>query len=771
VNITRDHASFSPTWLPSTWLILAGALFAISFGAIFVGRHLALPSDGARLEPGGNAITSDGVILTPLHPDSSPLQVGDLVVAVDGVALETWARNLFSPNKGAPRRAAGDTLRYTVIRQGKSFDLPIQLGAYPFGAIVRKNWGTIAFALASQIVATFVFIRRPNLPAGRILFLSAACLTSSTAWSFGLQVSDFMDGVGFWLFEIATLIFYDLYWTLNFHFTLTFPRPLPLLRKRRWLLPAIYVFPFFLLGIYLVITMSTSSGILNSFRRWPLAEGAHAAVFLSLTLAALVWQYRLNVSGETRRQVRWVLFAGLLSGGAGLLLYILPGALGLGAVGPNIVGLIVLPFPIAIAIAILRNNLFDIDTLINRTMVYGALTLGTMAIYVFIVGFLGEFFQARQRSLISFLATGLVAILFQPLRERLQRSVNRLMYGERDNPYAVLSKLGRRLEESVNPETTLPTVVETIAQALKLPYVAIELKDTSHYTLAASYGLEPTGKIRLRTLPLVYQQEQVGRMILSPRDSGESFTPAEGRLLEDIARHVGIAANAVQLTDRLQKSRLRLVTAREEERLRIRRELHDGLGPQLANLTLRVDVARNLLKQDPGAVDEFLVKLKEQTKSALGDIRRIAYNLRPPALDQLGFLPAVREQVTSMSGASGITIRLDAPKEIPPLPAAVEVAAYRIIQEALTNAIHHSGAKHCNLGLVLQNELQLEICDDGCGLPEDLKSGIGLNSMRERAEELGGACTISNHPDGGTRVWAKLPLTYSDESPISGEEA
>src|SRR5215216_6392373 len=216
--------------------------------------------------------------------------------------------------------------------------------------------------------------------------------------------------------------------------------------------------------------------------------------------------------------------------------------------------------PVFTFIAILRYRLFDIDVVINRTLVYGALSACVVGIYVLAVVALGTVFQARGNLAVSLLATGFVAVLFQPLRSRLQRSVNRLMYGERDDPYAVISRLGRRLEATLVPESVLPTVVETVAQALKLPYAAILLKDDIGYRTTAAYGSPTTEP---EALPLVYQREEIGRLEFSPRAPGEDFSDADRSLLEDLARQAEVAMHAVRLTSDLQDSRERLVTTRE----------------------------------------------------------------------------------------------------------------------------------------------------------------------------------------------------------------
>jgi signal transduction histidine kinase len=495
--------------------------------------------------------------------------------------------------------------------------------------------------------------------------------------------------------------------------------------------------------------------ILNNVGYLLLAIGFFGAV------AATVVRFRRS-RGIEREQMKWLVYAlSLMVVGfllASVLWYVVPESLMVGDISIIVTELTILGIAIAAAIAILRYRLYDIDLIINRTLVYGALTAGVIVIYVLVVGAVGFVFQQASNLFISLVATGLAALLFQPLRERLQRGVNRLMYGERDDPYAVLSSLDRRLEESLSPETTLPNVVETVAQALKLPYVAVELADQEGFRPAASYGLSPTRRDQHIALPLVYQNERVGRLVLSPRSAGESFNPAEKELLVDIARHVGVAANAVLLTENLQRSRERIVTAREEERRRLSRDLHDGLGPQLVSLGFKVEAAQNLLGEDQEAVGELLQQLKAQTKSALGDVRRIAYDLRPPALDQLGLVPAIQEHIASLELPGGLEIRLKSPDEMPALPAAIEVAAYRIALEAVTNVIHHSGASRCTVDLQADGWFEIGVSDNGKGLPEHLIPGVGVRSMRDRATELGGTFSITNLPDGGAQVTASLPL-------------
>jgi signal transduction histidine kinase len=329
------------------------------------------------------------------------------------------------------------------------------------------------------------------------------------------------------------------------------------------------------------------------------------------------------------------------------------------------------------------------------------------------------------------------------------------MYGERDEPYLVLSQLGHRLESTFAPGEVLSTIVETVAQALKLPYVAIALAVLDDFEIAAEYG-DPVDQPLV--LPLTYQAETIGQLICGPRSPGEPFNAAERQLLEDMAHQAGVAVHAVRLSADLQRSRERLVTTREEERRRLRRDLHDGLGPELASLILKLQAARNMIDRDPNAADSLLAELKTQVQEAIADIRRLVYNLRPPALDELGLIPAVRETAASHNMAGGLRVEVEGPDAMPPLPAAVEVAAYRIAQEALHNVAKHARADSCVVRFTLKDALELEVLDNGVGPPDALRAGVGLTSMRERASELGGSFKFEPVAEGGARVYARLPL-------------
>ena len=450
-------------------------------------------------------------------------------------------------------------------------------------------------------------------------------------------------------------------------------------------------------------------------------------------------------------------------------------ALVLSAIPDSLFWVVSFFIPVSIVISVLRYRLWDIDLVVNRTLVYGALTGIVVSAFVIIVGFLSTLFQSRGNSIITIIATGLVALLFNPLRQRLQRAVNHLMYGERDDPYAALSRLGRRLEVSLTNEAVLPTVVTTVREALKLPYAAIYLKQGEESNKIVAESASPAlrvegGRIRVpgmeregHCLPLIHQGETLGYLVLGPRAPNDAFSSTDLHLLDDLAPQVGVAVHAVRLTADLQRSREQLVLAREEERRRLRRDLHDDLAPTLASLGLTASTVADLIPTNPERATALVKELQTEIRATVGNIRRLVYDLRPPTLDELGLFAAVRERAAQYSNAaSGFQVTVDTPSESLNLPAAVEVAAYRIVQEALENASKHAQARQCAIRFANHRGLEIEITDDGIGLSPNITPGVGLRSMRDRAAELGGSCVIESGKTGGTRVLACLPIGAFD---------
>jgi signal transduction histidine kinase len=478
------------------------------------------------------------------------------------------------------------------------------------------------------------------------------------------------------------------------------------------------------------------------------------AVAAACSVASVLVRFRRGTQQE-RQQLKWLAYAMavvLLGFGLGWVPVTTPVAevLLLGAITF---------IPVAIGIAILRHRLFDIDLLINRTLVYTLLTVVLGGTYIGVVAAARLLLQRRATAGVSVAATALVAVLFAPLRSWLQQRTDRLLYGDRHDPHAALSRLGRRLEATMQPEAVLPSLVETVAESLRLPYVAVRVdtgQDTAESTVDHGHLVgEPL------CLPLVHQGQPVGELVLGPRTPGEGFSAADRRVLAELAAQAGVAVHAIRLTAELQQSRARLVAAREEERRRLRRDLHDGLGPTLAGVVLGLETAGNLLDgQAPtDQTRALLERLRDETQGAIAGIRRLVYGLRPPALDDLGLVAALQTQaVTLGQGSDAMMVSVEADGDLTTLPAAVEVAAYRIVLEAVTNATRHAHAQHCRVRLRPNGTLQIKVSDDGVGLRPGWHAGVGVTSMRERAVELGGTLRMEPAAGGGTVITASLPV-------------
>jgi two-component system NarL family sensor kinase len=495
--------------------------------------------------------------------------------------------------------------------------------------------------------------------------------------------------------------------------------------------------------------------------RW-LAIELEWPVLLLIAVGAVSLLARLRrAGGRERQQVKWLAYAGVLWTAAlvaGLIWHPIE-LTGRDAFRWHPTGL-VRTIPIAIAlwavyvaigIAIFRHRLYDIDRLINRTVVYGLLTAAGVGVYVAVVK--GAEWVLREGVGLggSLVATAVIAVSFAPARDRLQRWVDRRLYGERHDPVRAMARLGERLRDAPGGDV-LAAVLQTVCETLRLPAASLRVDNVE----VAAYGRPGAAR---ESIPLEHEGQQVGALLVSPRAGEQTLGAADRRVLQVLAAPVAMALHAVLLSQELQRSRERLVAAREEERRRLRRDLHDGLGPILTAVTLKADAARSALAADPDRADGLLAELRGDAKQAIGDLRRIIYDLRPAALDELGLLGALGEQVDRF-GRQGLSITLQTPPALPVLPAAVEVAAYRIVTEALTNIARHAQASRASVTVSVDDGFCLDVQDDGTASTANgngWQPGMGLQSMAERVAELGGTLQAGPTPTGG-RVQASLPL-------------
>lgn len=506
----------------------------------------------------------------------------------------------------------------------------------------------------------------------------------------------------------------------------------------------------------------------------PIPMMAINLVWLVLTAASvvvgagsLVTRWRV-ADDELRQQLKWALYAfGVAAAviAASLVNTVLVEGVGvdLGLEWPlgALMALAWVGVVVALGLGVLRYRLYDVDVVVNRTLVYGAMTALVVVAYVVVVVGVAAIVPVDGLGL-SLLATGLVAVAFNPVRRWIQQGVNRLMFGRRDDPYAVMSELGHLLARSGTPDAMLRTVVETVATALKLPGTAIELDRDGTWEPRATVGTLGGG---VEVVPLRHQGDVIGRMVVARRSPGEPLHADDRRLLDSVAQHAAALAHGLRLTAALQRSREQLVAAREEERRRLRRDLHDELGPSLASQTFRLDAILESLDRDPAAAARLVVLLKQQNTQLVADIRRLVHELRPPALDELGLAGAVAAHAGQLARSRALVAEVvTTPDPLGELPAAVEVAAYRIACEAVTNVVRHAEASTCTVALELADAtLTVQVGDDGVGVRSVTRPGIGMISMRERAEQLGGTLEIARMGCAGTCVIATLPVTIPAE--------
>jgi two-component system NarL family sensor kinase len=742
--------------LAGVWL-LTGLATVASLG--FLAWRIVGASDGGVVPFYADAWSADGVRVQPLEQGREGLQAGDTVVAVAGRSISDWLDAAPDPAVDRPASGSSGPIDYVVQRDDATVDVAVTLRRRDVGGVLLENWSVLLFIVVLQAVAAYVLWRRPVESAAVALAVAAIGVTGSTIpWLLGLEVGDITAGRPFLLYGATAAGLYMLLWPAGaLHLPLAMGAG-PTGPNRRTLSVAYGIPLLSYLGALWAarVIAPTSAAWVGTW------SSIQLAVIIPTIVIGLILSVRFyaRATATVRSQVRWVILGGGVATLTSLSLLLGPELVtGRPLVPWSAVGLIALPLPIGIGIAILRRRLFDLEVVANRTLVYGGATIAIVAVYVGSVAVLGSVLREQGGFPASLLATGLAAVAALPVRDALQRAVNRLMYGDRDDPIRALGRLGARLEASLDP-LELPTViVRTVAESLRLPWVGLRLGSADGGGRLIAYGIEPAGQPT--SLQLTSGVEIVGELLVMPRSRDEPLTTADRAVLSALAGQIGTAVHALRLTLDLVESRERLVAAREEERRRIRRDLHDGLGPTLAAIGARAELASDLGGRDRAATSALLDELRSDVGAALIDIRRLVDGLRPPALDELGLVGALRQQAVRLAPEPSVEVA--AVGELPDLPAAVEVAAYRIATEAMTNASRHSGGRRCNVRLSHSNgangrSLIVAVEDDGRGLPDQARPGIGLLSMRQRAEEIGGTCAVESTPGRGTRIVARLPL-------------
>ncbi|MGP3535964.1 sensor histidine kinase [Microbacterium sp. RD1] len=467
---------------------------------------------------------------------------------------------------------------------------------------------------------------------------------------------------------------------------------------------------------------------------------------LSLLLALVVCvSRRFGASADERAQLRWLVWSGIVFVASLVGMPYVPTFL-VDVMLTLAIGLVCA----SVVLAVTRHRLYAIDRVLPWTLAYGLLLVGVLAVDIVLVLALGSAIDDRVALVAAMIV---VTAVYAPLRDRVFAFFSRLVSGRRGDPYAVVSSLGDRLDGSADTRTQLGELAAAVAEAFASPYVRVELDRAESAPLMAERGTPGVAPV---TVPIDSGGVVIGRILLEP-GRRPVVSRRDQRLLGDLVRLAAASLRGAELSRELQAIRERLVLAREEERSRLRRELHDGLGPVLGGVKLRLETARNLAEKAPERSVALLDAAIADSSEAIDEIRRIVHDLRPPALDDLGLLGALRQQAARLSGGGLVaTVTGNPPAALPP---AVEVAAYRIASEALANARRHSEASVVTVELRADGpELELIVRDDGTGIPDDAAGGVGLRSLRERAAELGGTVVIERPGETGTVVRALLPL-------------
>ncbi|HUR13989.1 MAG TPA: histidine kinase [Mycobacteriales bacterium] len=408
--------------------------------------------------------------------------------------------------------------------------------------------------------------------------------------------------------------------------------------------------------------------------------------------------------------------------------------------------------PFAVVIGVFRYKLLGIEVVVRRTLLYGLLTGMVLLVFVAITASLSNVLPSG--AFPEVVAAGLVAVGVVPLRDRLQRGVDRFVYGDRGDPLAALRRLGSPLGLTAD-EALLPEVLTAITASVRVPGAEILGEGGTR----ASVGLVGDATV---DVPLVMGGSTVGVLRLAAR-AGETQLPApDRRLVEALAPLVAAVLHAVELAAALQVEQERVVAATETERARLRQELHDGLGPSLTGIGLGLEA----LESRVGASD-LVDRLRAETATSLEEVRRIIDGLRPGALESADLLSLLRIRAQHLSATTPVRVSVVAPEQLPVLPPEVEGAALRIAEEALTNVVKHAGATTCAVIVSLDEALRLEIRDDGRGYDGPRVGGVGVASMRTRAERLGGTCSVSATASG-TAVIVELPLIGASAPATAG---
>jgi len=488
-----------------------------------------------------------------------------------------------------------------------------------------------------------------------------------------------------------------------------------------------------------------------------------------LGLISLILRLRRS-SGDERQQLKWFVYAVCLS--VGLFIVAIPISIAFPTVADALLNVafsfgFAVAVPGAAALAVLKYGLYDVDVVINKTIVYFSLAAVITAIYVAIVVGIGAIFGSRGNLGLSVLATAVVAVAFQPMRERTRRFANRLVYGKRATPYEVLSEFADGMAATYSLDDVLPRTAQVVAEATGAVRADVWLREGSELNAAGSWPSDPaTERVPLpdpeapaipgasQVAAVRHQRELLGALSLE-KSAGDPLTPAEEKLVADVASQAGLMLRNVRLVEDLRASRQRIVTAQDAERRRLERNIHDGAQQQLVALAVKQRLTSSLIDRDGQKAKAMLEEIQRETTQALEDLRDLARGIYPPLLADRGLAAALRAQ--AKRSAVPVTVESDG---LGRYPQDAEAAVYFCSLEALQNVAKYAGATSARVELSDGDGwLRFAVRDDGAGFDTASKAhGTGIQGMSDRLTALGGELTVTSAPGTGTSIEGRLPV-------------
>jgi signal transduction histidine kinase len=793
VSALSGLALAHPRWVATGVVLIAVLVWAASLTSIVV--QIGHPFPGFFYTP--DRIVS-GFTPRDFTGPQAGLRPWDRIVAVNGQHWREMRRLVREAGIGTP-------LVYTVERGNQRFQIAVPTMEFTADILWRFIPGGALFAFTSLVVGLFIYARNPAGRLNRYLLFYLLCWASIVGgvWNTFLSQQKWTAYLIHPWTAITTVAGWIFFWSF----------PADRARKEflaRWpLLPSfvalVAAFTVYFPALFFLASRLDEPALWRLYL-WSGTWGHFLILGVGSLVNKLVPLLQIALKRRTTpliRQQAVVLLVGISLGLGGWIVFLWAPAT-LHIPPPASIhwgGIIATLYPLSVGYAVLRYQLFDIRVVVRKGLVYSLLTAILTAVFLVLSLLTGYLFQGLtgQQSFLSALIPALfIAFLFQPARSRIQTFVDRTFFRREVEMRQALTAFSLGLSTLRDRDEVIRLMLETVTKTMGAQKATLWLPKGERYRPVGSAGEDEAvdvwglavrlerGRRPLSLLPgerspqaeelrrigavlavpLLVGESLVGILTLGEKRSGDLYTQEDVGLLTTLAQSAAFALENARLHEEriamLRQQLARVTAAQEEERRRIARELHDGVGPTLAGANLRLRTARKLLEQDHHPAAEEVEEIAEQVQASIQDIRRLIYDLRPAVLDELGLVPALREYVVRYQEEQGLEVVLSLPEGEMRLPAPLETALFRILQEALNNVARHARARRVEVRLTWDEErVTLHVADDGQGFdPRAAQVGahVGLWSMRERVKQLGGRFEVESAPGAGTKVEAVIPL-------------